>query len=177
MAHPADHITDPMTDKHKIAISEKCWWTPCQNEDKAVNMTSFTLYCKNILCRSITESALESELNGSSFNTKIIFQGKRISIINMMTSSNRNIFCVTGPLCGEFTGHRWITLTKASDSELWCFLWSAPWINGWVYNHEAGDLRHHRAHYDIIVMKTIWSWDHHCFIMEILIPLRCHFYI
>ena len=43
-----------------------------------------------------------------------------------MTSSNGNIFCVTGPLCGEFTGHRLIPLTKASDAELWCFLWSAP---------------------------------------------------
>ena len=27
---------------------------------------------------------------------------------NMMTSSNGNIFCVTGPLCGEFTDDRWI---------------------------------------------------------------------
>ena len=43
----------------------------------------------------------------------------------MMTSSNGNIFCVTGPLCGEFTGSRWIPRTKASDAELWCFLWSA----------------------------------------------------
>ena len=45
---------------------------------------------------------------------------------DMMTSSNGNIFHVTGPLCGEFTGHRWIPLTKASDVELWCFLWSTP---------------------------------------------------
>ena len=30
------------------------------------------------------------------------------SICFMMTSSNGNIFRVTGPLCGEFTGHRWI---------------------------------------------------------------------
>ena len=37
-----------------------------------------------------------------------------------------NIFRVNGPLCGEFTGHRWIPLTRASDAELWCFLWSAP---------------------------------------------------
>ena len=44
----------------------------------------------------------------------------------MMTSSNGNIFRVTGPLCGENTGHRWIPLTKASDAELWCFLWSPP---------------------------------------------------
>ena len=35
-------------------------------------------------------------------------------------------FRVTGLLCGEFNGHRWITFTKASDAELWCFLWSAP---------------------------------------------------
>ena len=26
------------------------------------------------------------------------------------------------------------------------------WINGWVSNHEAGDLRCHHAHYDVIVM-------------------------
>ena len=41
-----------------------------------------------------------------------------------MTSSNGNIFRVTGPLWGESTGHRWIPLTKASDAELWCFLLS-----------------------------------------------------
>ena len=39
----------------------------------------------------------------------------------MMTSSNGNIFHVTGPLWGESTGHRWILLTEASDAELWCF--------------------------------------------------------
>ena len=44
----------------------------------------------------------------------------------MMTSSNGNIFRVTGPLCGEPTGQRWIPLTKVSDAELWCFVWSGP---------------------------------------------------
>ena len=35
------------------------------------------------------------------------------------------------------------------------------WINGWVNNHEAGDLRRHPAHYDVIVMSPfiIWSWN------------------
>ena len=42
-----------------------------------------------------------------------------------VTPSNENIFRVTGHLCGEFTGPRWIPHTKASDAELWCFLWSA----------------------------------------------------
>ena len=41
----------------------------------------------------------------------------------MMTSTNWNIFCVTGTLCGEFTGHPWIPLTKASDAKLWCFFY------------------------------------------------------
>ena len=31
------------------------------------------------------------------------------------------------------------------------------WIDGWVNNHEAGGLRRHRAHYDVIVM--IHSYD------------------
>ena len=46
--------------------------------------------------------------------------------VTMMTSSNGKNFRVTGPLYGEFTGHRWSPRTKASDAELWCFLWSAP---------------------------------------------------
>ena len=33
------------------------------------------------------------------------------------------------------------------------------WINGWVKNPEAGDLRRYRAHYDVIVMHGCES-DH-----------------
>ena len=60
---------------------------------------------------------------------------------------------VTGHLCGEFTGPRWSPRTKASDAELWCFFFICAWINGWVNNREAGDLRRHRAHYDVIIME------------------------
>ena len=59
-----------------------------------------------------------------------------------------HIFRVTGPLCGEFIGPR----TEASYAELWCFLCSATWINDWVKNREAGELRRHRSHYDVIVI-------------------------
>ena len=38
----------------------------------------------------------------------------------------RKHFRFTGLLCGEFTDHRSIPGTKASDAELWCFVWSAP---------------------------------------------------
>ena len=44
----------------------------------------------------------------------------------MMTSSNENIFRVIGPLCGEFASNWWNTPAKASDFELWSFLWFAP---------------------------------------------------
>ena len=66
----------------------------------------------------------------------------------VMTSSNGNIFRVTGHLCGEFTGPRWIPHTKASDAELWCFLWSVSeqteqsW--GWWFDTLSHPLwRHH----------------------------------
>ena len=45
------------------------------------------------------------------------------------------------------------------------------WINGWVNNREAGDLRRHRAHYDVIVMigyglrsvhDDIVTWNTYC---------------
>ena len=41
-----------------------------------------------------------------------------------------NIFRVTGPLCGEFTGHRWIPLTKASDAEIHQCL--SKYLKAWV---------------------------------------------
>ena len=64
----------------------------------------------------------------------------------MMTSSNGNIFLITGYLCGEFTDNRWIPCTKA-------------WIYGWVNNGKAGDLRRHRAHYDVIVMNNAYEHE------------------
>ena len=45
----------------------------------------------------------------------------------------------------------------------WCrtlmfsFIWA--WINSWVNNHEAGDFRCHRAHYDVTVMHLVWYID------------------
>ena len=34
------------------------------------------------------------------------------------------LFCVTGPLCEEFTGHWWIPLTKGQRRGLWCFFYA-----------------------------------------------------
>ena len=32
------------------------------------------------------------------------------------------------------------------------------WVNCWVYNRETGDLRRHRAHFDVIVMNMAFWW-------------------
>ena len=39
------------------------------------------------------------------------------------------------------------------------FSLTCVWINGWVNNREAGDLRRYRAYYDVIVMRAyFWIW-------------------
>ena len=78
---------------------------------------------------------------------------------------------VTGHLCVEFTGPRWIPRTKASDAELWCFLWSASWINGWVNNREADDLRRHRALYEVIAMAAITMPSHSHYVFYQALPM------
>ena len=90
------------------------------------------------------------EVKYNTFNTCIFFTlqcQNTLSCINIwdaehntMTSSNGNIFRVTGHLCGEFTGPRWIPHTKASDAELWLLFFICVWINGWESNREADDL-------------------------------------
>ena len=58
---------------------------------------------------------------------------------------------VTGLLCREFTGHRWIPCTKASDAQLWWFFYLRL-NNNWANNGDAGDWRRYRSHYDVMVM-------------------------
>ena len=65
----------------------------------------------------------------------------------IMTLSNGNISRVSGLLWRESTGHRRIPVTKASNAELWYFLWWA-WTSDWANSQDSGDLRRHCAHYD-----------------------------
>ena len=65
----------------------------------------------------------------------------------MMTSSNGNIFCVTGHLCGEFTGGTGNSTPKGQWRGALMFHLMCSWLNGWVTSGEAGDLRRRRAHY------------------------------
>ena len=82
----------------------------------------------------------------------------------MMTSSNGNIFRMTG-ICagnslvtGEFPPH------KGQSRGALMFSLMCTWMNGWVNNHEAGDLRCHRTRYEVTVMyrniNTLQLQDH-----------------
>ena len=59
-------------------------------------------------------------------------------------SSNWNIFRITDPFYGEFTGHRWRRALM--------FSLIFAWINGSVHSRETGNFRRHRDHYDVTVM-------------------------
>ena len=56
----------------------------------------------------------------------------------------------------------WSFVHKGQRRGALMFSLICAWINGWVNNREAGDLRRHRAHYDVIVtvMSTWVSWKH-----------------
>ena len=70
----------------------------------------------------------------------------------MITSSNDNIFRVTGPLWRDTTDHRWIPPNKGMWRGALMFSLISAWTNGCTNNRDAGDLRRHRAHYDVTVM-------------------------
>ena len=40
-------------------------------------------------------------------------------------------------------------------------------IDDWVNNREAGDLRRHRGHYDVIVMRKMETWEIHASYSEV----------
>ena len=80
----------------------------------------------------------------------------------MMMSSSGNTFCSTGHLCGEFTDDRWIPCTKASDAELWCFLWSA---RGWWFEMPSCPLWCH-------CNDIRWSHGHLIFMITISVPRK-----
>ena len=89
-----------------------------------------------------------------------------------MTSSNGHIFRLTDHLCGEFTVHRWIPRTKASDAELWCFSWLAPewrmskqsW--GWWFETPSRPLWRHSN--DTYRIMYVLEWRTVCVLTRVL---------
>ena len=93
--------------------------------------------------REIYMWSMKTSWHGNSFRVTGPFPSQRDNSI--MTSSNGNIFRVTGHFCEEFTGGALV------------FSLICVWINGWVNNREAGDLRRYPAHCDVTVM--VWTFS------------------
>ena len=108
----------------QVVINLKSWWIHVYFIDSALSLINIYL-CRPLIC---------------------VFLLSRNTWLVMMTSSSRNIFRVTGYLCGEFTGDRWIPRTKASDVELWCFFDLRPnkrqWW-GWWFETPSSPLWRH----------------------------------
>ena len=88
---------------------------------------------------------------------------------NMMTSSNGNIFRVTGPLCGEFTGPGEFPTQRPVARSFDVFfdlrlnkrLSKQPW--GWWFETPSWSLwRHYDVNYDVsfITARTIRNEQH-----------------
>ena len=117
------------------------------------NKTIAAAFCRVFYQIPRTFSRMISHYNSNSMQF-------RFDITNPMTTANictswRQHFPRYWSIVRGTTGHRWISFMKASDAELWCFLWSAPEQTANI--RDAGDSRCHHAHYGVTVM---WVRDY-----------------
>ena len=107
--HHSLHMTNVeiVTTKLPVCHVLESFWLPCQAQTDVRETANAALTSRDQLSAS----------EGMDNDRGVQHGGERY----MMTSSNGNIFRVTGPLWGEFTGHRWIPRTTASDAEFWYF--------------------------------------------------------
>ena len=87
------------------------------------------------------------------------------------------IYTGNSPVPGDFHTQR--PVTRSFD------IFICVWINGWVNNGEAGDLRRYRAHYDVTVMNTgmmsvtRWGRVTHIYVSQLrhnFLIMACHKY-
>ena len=77
----------------------------------------------------------------------------------ILTSSNRAIFRITGPLWGKLP----VTVGFFSQRPLTqalVFSFICAWTKGWANNRDAADLRRHRVHHDATVMSACITYKH-----------------
>ena len=94
------------------------------------------LWISFVLCRELALMNLTTMLH-CYFNGTVL--------VPMITSWNGNFVRIIGPLCGKFTGDRWILLTKASDSGFAVLSLICARTNGWVNNRDTGNLTPSRS--------------------------------
>ena len=113
--HHAQNITHVYVLQLQVSQTRRMWHNVCTYMRSTLWLNDLALGDFPCNCWSLQGSMC--------YHLNIMVTNKESNAI--MTSSNGNIFRVTGLLCGEFIGHRWIPRTKASDAELWCSIWFA----------------------------------------------------
>ena len=101
-----------------------------------INQNKLTLsWCKTSDCLALPIPCVFQWSLTSFWKAIILVPAVKQSFI--MTSSNGNIFRVTGPLYWDFTGYQWIPLTKASGhihrtaESLYCVLYESLLLYIW----------------------------------------------
>ena len=91
-----------------------------------------------------------------------VWQAPFLCPFSMMTSSNENIFRVTGLFWRELIHRSSVNSPyKGQWGEALMFSFICAWTNSRINNGNAGDLRRHRVHYDFTVMLKwkVWYFD------------------
>ena len=99
-----------------------------------------------------------------------------------MTSSDGNIFRVTGHLCGEFTGLRWIPRTKASDADIFFDLSLNKRLSkqswGWCFETPSCPLWRQCSVWDVEMILGILNGSHaigpQLFVNFLSHDVQCH---
>ena len=129
------YVSMPKTSENWLGLVNSCVHYACQTHE---------IY--QVLPYSLDFKVLPSSQELWNLLSKTV-HSTRSFIWNMMTSSNGNIFLITGPLWLVNSPH------KGQCRGALMFSLICVWTIGWANHLDALDLRCHCAHYDVTVMN------------------------
>ena len=107
--------------------------------------------------RWIHRSPVNSPHRGQGRGALMFFNCVFYPVLFLYSITMKNVFLFPcGCILSCFHGLSFCSVLVSDDEIkkinhlMFSLIWA--WINGWVSNREAGDLIHHRAHYDVTVM-------------------------
>ena len=111
------------------------------------------LYIVHTLAKTIMVSPLPESVSIAAIPQRLLWYPMPSVILNIYADPwlrhQMEIFSASLAFCAGSPVN-----SQHKDQWRWALMFSliCAWINGWVNNGEAGDLRRHRAHYDVTVM-------------------------
>ena len=122
-----------LTNQRWLLVSDVLWHSPQSNFTKVLTIVDFLWVRSGVSHMTVISQRMMTSSNGT------------FSALLAICSGN-------SPIPGEFPAQR--PVTPSLIFSLICV-----WVNDWVNNREAGDLRRYRAHYGVTVMKcTSYSY-------------------